>query len=69
MKSINMQGAFFFRAGLEFSNIGKHDVTFIREMRVHISLVHMKFIKKLLIFLQNLMQIFLTVILSYKSLF
>ena len=40
-----MQGAFFFRAGLEFSNIGKHDVTFIREMRVHISLVHMKFIK------------------------
>ena len=41
MKSINVQGVFLFCAGwifvlcrVEFSKIGKHDVTFIREMRV-----------------------------------
>ena len=38
-------GWIFVLCRVEFSKIGKHDVTFIREMRVHISLVHMKFIK------------------------
>ena len=34
MKSVNVQGGFLFCARVEFSKIGKRDVTFIREMRV-----------------------------------
>ena len=34
MKSINVQGGFLFLCRVEFSKIGKRDVTFIREMRV-----------------------------------
>ena len=35
MKSINMQGGIFVLCRVEFSKIGKRDVTFIREMRVN----------------------------------
>ena len=34
MKSINVQGGFLFLCLVEFSKIGKRDVTFVREMRV-----------------------------------
>ena len=34
MKSINIEGGFFFWR-VEFFKISKHDFTFIREMRVH----------------------------------
>ena len=45
MKSINMQGGIFVLCRVEFSKIGKRDVTFIREMRV----THMKLFEKMLI--------------------
>ena len=35
MKSINVQGGIFVLCRVEFSKIGKRDVTFIREMRVN----------------------------------
>ena len=34
-KSINVEGGFFFLWRVEFFKIGKHDYTFIKEMRVH----------------------------------
>jgi hypothetical protein len=42
MKSINMQGGIFVSCRVEFSKIGKRDVTFVREMRVYILCLFLK---------------------------